>query len=421
MAPGTPAAAYNAMSVSLADTIKQRAANPAKTLGSDARVIADTAGAAARGYGNLVNQAPKVVGIPAAGIANAVAKGVANFQTGFTGDTYKPQQFEALTLGQMWDRTMKNIMPAAGAAPTAPAPVVPAVKPAAPAAKPDNKYVPGAGLPSKEQIASDKARAKASQQASDFAMGIVPAAQPTNINVTRQPNGVLSFSGVGGGDGTGAVRYSGMPNWTSKQGGAGMGAADFGGQAFKPAQAEIAAGRGVLSGEKPDPMMSQFNSLMGAIGRGEGGPVGVAQNKIALQALAPLLERQMAGKTSTEVAKIGSETQRRGQDLGLQGEMARVGASVYGTDVGAETAGKGFEVEKQKAAASIAAARAKAAAGKPTTMKDKTALFVFAGLNADGTPRTPEQQAEVERRYASSFGNRDSLASLMQAYQTEEE
>jgi hypothetical protein len=252
-------------------------------------------------------------------------------------------------------------------------------------------------------------------------MGIAPAAQPTNINVTRQANGVLSFSGVGGGDGTGAVQYSGLPNWTSKQGGAGMGAADFGGQAFKPAQVEIAAGRGVLSGEKPDPMMNQFNSLMDAIGRGVGGPVGVADNKMQLQALAPLLERQMAGKTSTNIATMETETRRRGQDLGLEGEMARVGASVYGTDVGAQTAEKGFAEERYKANMTLKAAQAKVAAGKPTTTKDKVALFVFAGLNADGTPRTPEQQAVVERRYASSFGNRDSLASLIQASQAGEE
>lgn len=420
MAPGTPAAAYNAMSVSLADTIKQRAANPAKTLGSDARVIADTAGAAARGYGNLVNQAPKVVGIPAAGIANAVAKGVANFQTGFTGNTYKPQQFEALTLGQMWDKTMKNVMPATGAAPTTPAPVTPAVKPVAPVAKPESGYVPGAGLPSKEQIASETARGMVAQQASDRAMGIAPAAQPTNINVTRQPNGVLSFSGVGGGDGTGAVRYSGMPNWTSKQGGAGMGAADFGGEAFKPAQAEIAAGRGVLSGEKPDPMMSQFNSLMDAIGRNAGGPVGVALNKMQLQALAPLLERQMAGKTSTEVAKIGSETQRRGQDLGLEGEMARVGASVYGTDVGAETAAADRQVEMNKVRASVLNAKAKAAAGKPLSQVEQLGLQIFEGKAF----KTPEARKAAIADYTQMFAGGDPLkqmiAELMAAQQDQQ-
>jgi hypothetical protein len=193
-----------------------------------------------------------------------------------------------------------------------------------------------------------------------------------------------------------------------------MGAADFGGEAFKPAQAEIAAGRGVLSGEKPDPMMSQFNSLMDAIGRGEGGPVGVAQNKMQLQALAPLLERQMANKNSTGIAKMETETRRRGQDLGLEGEMARVNAALYGTDVGAETAEKGFEVDKQKAAAAIMAANIKAKAGKPMSLQEQIAFRLYHGQHPDGTPfKTAAERAEAERAFTTIYKAGDPIGAAI--------
>lgn len=240
------------------------------------------------------------------------------------------------------------------------------------------------------------------------------ADQRQTIKVEKQANGVLSFTGVGNG-GTG-VQYTGLPNFTTQQGGAGKG---YVGAGFNLAEqnARMAA---ALQGFRDFDRQKQFDESIQNVVSGKGGPVGVAQNKIALASLGDLVQRQMANENATSVATINANTQKRGQDLGLKGDLARVGASIYGVDVGAATADKGFEVEKQKAAAAIEAAQAKARTGKAMTAKDQTALFVFAGLNADGTPRTPAQQAEVERRYASSFGNRDSLASLMSAYQADE-
>lgn len=356
--------------------------------------------------GAMANQAPKVLGVPAAGIANAVSRGVADFQTGFTGQKYNPQQFEAKSFTDMFGGR------GASRALATPPAVVPPVAAAPTPVRPATTYTPGAGLPSAAQIASDKARATTAQSISDTAMGIAPAAQPANINVSRQANGNLSFSGTGGGTG---VTYSGMPNWTSTKGGAGQGSVG-GGFNLAEQNARMAA---ALQGFRDFDRQKQFDESIQNVVSGKGGPVGVAQNKIALANLGDVIQRQMANENATNVATINANTQKRAQDLGLKGDLARVGASIYGVDVGAATADKGFEVEKQKAAAAIAAAEAKARTGKAMTAKDQTALFVFAGLNADGTPRTPAQQAEVERRYASSFGNRDSLSSLMSAYQVE--
>lgn len=358
--------------------------------------------------GALANQAPKVLGVPAAGIANAVARGVADFQTGFTGQKYSPQQFEA--------KSFTDIFGSRKAAPSS-APVAPA-NPVVAAVKPDVGYTTGAGLPSREQVAADKSRARVAQEVSDRALGVFapPSTQPTSINVERQANGVLAFTGVGNG-GTG-VQYTGLPNFTTQQGGAGKGAFSVAESGFNLAE-QNARMASALQGIRDFDRQKKADELIDAIASGRGGAVGVAQNKIALASLGDLVQRQMANENATSVATINANTQKRAQDLGLKGDLARVGASIYGVDVGAATADKGFEVEKQKAAAAIAAAAAKARTGKAMTAKDQTALFVFAGLNADGTPRTPAQQAEVERRYASSFGNRDSLSSLMSAYQVE--
>jgi len=376
-----------------------------QTVGQGVRSIADTAGAAARGAGNLVNQAPKVVGVPAAGIANTVAKGVANFQTGFTGDTYKPQQFEALTLGQMWDKTMKPGTPTAATAPISPTAVAPVVKPVAPVAKPESGYVPGAGLPSKEQIASESARGMIAQQASDRAMGIAapaPTAQPANINVSRQANGNLSFSGTGGGTG---VTYSGMPNWTSTKGGAGQGAMG-GGFNLAEQNARMAA---TLQGIQEFDRQKKVDTLTDAIASGAGGAVGVAQNKIALAGFSDILKQQMAGKSNAETAKLTAETQRRGQDLGLQGEMARVGASVYGTDVGAKNAAASLSLEKQGLDLKAAIAEA-SKSGDP----EKTARARLLGLDFmmrtgidpnTGKRITPEQQQELLKNNALAGSN----------------
>lgn len=356
--------------------------------------------------GALVNQAPKVLGVPAAGIANVVSRGVADFQTGFTGQKYNPQQFEAKSFTDLFGGP-KLAAPAAAVAPVVATTATPATAKPAPARA---GYVPGTGLPSAEQIASDKSRANAAQARSDALLGIASQPQPTSINVTRQPNGVLSFSGSGGGDGTGAVSYSGMPNWTSANGGAGQGAVGSGFNLAEQNQRMFATLQGIQAFDD----QKNARAMIDAMASGTGGAVGVARNKAAMAALGPLIDRQMAGDTAVKTTGMTTEAQKRGQDLGLQGDLARVMASTYAADVGAKTAEKGFEVDKQKAAAAIQEARERAKAGKPPSLKDQTALFVFSGLNADGTKRTPAQQAALELRYAATFGNRDSYMGMLQ-------
>lgn len=388
-----------------------------------------------QGYAGAYNQVPKVLGVPAAGIANVFAQQLANLKTGVQGTPVKAPEYQALTFGQMADRT-KATMGMGGAAPAAPAAPVttkpgvlgplPALNQQPPLA--ELNALPGiAGvkdwsgarvartgwepsqLPSAAQVASDKSRAASAQAASDARLGMQPAGAPAAIDVKRQANGVLSFTGSGG-DGTGAVKYSGMPNWTSQRGGAGQGSVGAGFNLGEQNQRMAAALQGIQAMD----LQKKADSLIDAMASGAGGAVGVAQNKAAMAALGPLIERQMANENALKTTGMTTATQARGQDLGLTGEMARVAATNRSTDVGASTADKQLEVEKQKAAAVIQAAREKAAAGKPTTLKDQTALFVFSGKNADGTPRTPAQQAALELRYAATFGNRDSYMGMLQ-------
>lgn len=347
--------------------------------------------------GALANQAPKVLGVPAAGIANAASRGIADFQTGFTGQKYRPQQFEAKSFTDLFGAQKPAI-----AAPPAP--------PAAPAGlprfqRPETTYTPGAGLPSMEQIASDKARANAAQVASDTQLGITPQAQPTGINVQRQANGVLAFSSNGGGDGTGAVTYNGLPSWKSAQGGAGQGAVG-GGFNLAEQNARMAS---ALQGIRGMDRQARADEMVDAMASGTGGAVGVAQNKAAMQALGPLIERQMAGENATGVAKIGAETTRRGQDLGLKGEMARVDASIYGTDVGAQTAAADREVEIDKVRASVLNARAKAAAGKPLSQVEQLGLQIFEGKAF----KTPEARKAAMSEYVQMFKGADPLQQMM--------
>lgn len=385
-----------------------------------------------QGYAGVANQAPKMVGVPAAGIANVFAQQLANLKTGIQGAPVKAPEYQALTVGQMMDRTKAN-MGMGGVAPAAPVTTKPGVLGPLPALNQqpplaELNALPGiAGvkdwsgarvartgwepsqLPSAAQVASDKSRAASAQAASDARLGIQTPSAPAAIDVKRQANGVLSFTGSGG-DGTGAVKYSGMPNWTSQRGGAGQGTVGTGFNLGEQNQRMAAALQGIQAMD----LQKKADSLIDAMASGAGGAVGVAQNKAAMAALGPLIERQMANENALKTTGMTTATQARGQDLGLTGEMARVAATNRSTDVGASTADKQMEVEKQKAAAVIQAAREKAAAGKPTTLKDQTALFVFSGKNADGTPRTPAQQAALELRYAATFGNRDSYMGMLQ-------
>ena len=363
--------------------------------------------------GALANQAPKVLGVPAAGIANAASRGIADFQTGFTGQKYRPQQFEAKSFTDLFGAQKPAIAAPLAAPAASPRPVLDQRPPLAglndlsgiagqkdwSSARPVRTGWEPSQLPSMEQIASDKARANAAQVASGTQMGVqTPGA--TGINVRKQANGVLEFSGKGGGDGTGAVNYTGLPNWTSVKGGAGQGSADFGGQAFKPAQAAVAAANSPLT---------KYNEIADKIGRGEGGAVGVAQNKIQLAALAPMIERQMANENATGIAKMDNTTRQRGQDLGLQGEMARTKAAIYGTDVGAQTADADRQVEMDKVRASVLNAKAKAAAGKPLSQVEQLGLQIFEGKAF----KTPEARKAAMADYIQMFKGGDPLSQMI--------
>lgn len=347
--------------------------------------------------GALANQAPKVLGVPAAGVANAVSRGIADFQTGFTGQRYRPQQFEAKSFTDLFG----GQKPAAAAPAAVPTVATPA-EPARPAAL---AYTPGAGLPSMSQVASDKARANAAQTASDSQLGITPQAQPTNINVRRQPNGVLAFSGAGGAGGAGGVNYTGLPSWTSAQGGAGQGAV---GSGFNLAE-QNARMATALQGIQSMDQQTKANEMIDAMASGAGGAVGVARNKAAMQALGPLIERQMSNENATGVAKLGAETTRRGQDKSLQGEMARIGASIYGTDVGAQTADADRQVEMDKVRASVLVAKAKAAAGKPLSQTEQLGLQIFEGKQF----KTPEARKAAMAEYVQMFKGGDPLSQMI--------
>jgi hypothetical protein len=416
MAPGTPAAAYNTMSVKAVGDAKRIAndvVRPAMQRGFPG-VAAVAQGAREDMAGqSLPRQAGTLVrAVPAAAVG--VGADVLRSAGLASNAVFGPYMNAASEFGRGLMGSTASTAPAMAATVKPAAPVVPAIT------QPEPKYTPGAGLPSASQIASERSRAMSSQNTNDAATGI--GGGSLNVNVMRQPNGNLSFSGQGGGEG---VNYTGMPTWSSQSGGAGKGGIGYstsgamGNSGFdlSSQNAKMAA---ALQGIRDIDRQKKIDEYTSAIASGSGGAVGVAQNKIALAGLGDIVQRQMANDNATGINQTNDATRRAGIAADLTMSNARDATSRYGIDTQAKTAQEGFEVEKQKAAASIAAARAKVAAGKPTTTKDKTALFVFAGLNADGTPRTPAQQAEVERRYASSFGNRDSLSSLMQSYQQPE-
>ena len=378
-----------------------------------------------QGYAGAYNQAPKVVGVPAAGIANVFAQQLANLKTGIQGTPVKAPEYQALTFGQMADRT-KATMGMGGAAPAAPAAPVttkpgvlgplPALNQQPPLA--DLNALPGiAGvkdwsgarvartgwepsqLPSAAQVASDKSRAASAQAASDARLGIQPAGAPAAIDVKRQANGVLSFTGSGG-DGTGAVKYSGMPQWTSQRGGAGQGAVGSGFNLAEQNQRMAAALQNIQSYDD----QKNAREMVGAMASGAGGAVGVAQNKAAMGALGPLIERQMANETALKTTGMTTATQRAGQLLDAQGNQARVDATRYGVDVGAKTAQDQMDVEREKVRAVAAVAARKAALGKPMTAQERSADLLNRGFGPDGEPfKSAAEEQTATRRFLSAY------------------
>lgn len=281
---------------------------------------------------------------------------------------------------------------------------------AAPAvARPATTYVPGVTLPSAAQVASDKARAAAAQSASDAALGI---GSPASINVSRQPNGVLSFSGTGG-DGTGAVTYTGLPNWQSAQGGAGQGAVGSGFNLAEQNQRMAAALQGLRGMDR----QNNVDTLIANTASGVGGPVGVAQNKIALSALGPLVERQMANDTQLGVTGIQAQTQRRGQDITEEGEQARLDASKYATDTQARTAAAQQAVDMQRAAAVMNASLAtRSGANQKATQEARTQAFVNQLLSPylqDGKTLKDPLSAARDRRDALAVLGRNPFGGML--------
>lgn len=393
--PNTSAGAYRKM----ADN-----ANVMQAAGKGTRTVADAAGQALKNMGSLANQSPKLLGVPAAGIANLAATGGANFMTGFTGQQYTPNTYEAKSFTDMFGGgrpAAPVVAPTTSPATTA----LPGIKPNAP-----STYVPGAGLPSADQIASDKSRALLAQRMSDEALGMNTTGSPLSVKAERQANGVMSFSGQGPGAG---VSYTGTPNWTSQRGGAGQGQVISGGD-LASRNANLA---GALQGIQSMNAQAQRGDLIDRIASGSGGAIGVAQNKMALAGLGDMLDTQSKNAAALSAAGMQAETQRRGQDLGAQEGAARNLVTKYGYDTQAKTQANDQELRKQQIAATYDMAQQKLAAGKPLSLKDKFAMNLFTGRDPSGKPfKSEAEENKAMQRFTTLFGN-TSLADAILAQQ----
>ena len=384
------------MSQNLADDLKLN--EPLlTTVGRGLRTGTDAAGVVGSNIASAADSAPKLIGIPAAGIANFMARSKQQLQAGFNDtpvpapvSSYQAKSFSDL-FGGSTPATAAPLNPSRPATSTAPTTTV--------GASPASSYVPGAGLPSAAEVASDRARANASQNASDAALG-VSGTGGAHIGVTRQANGVLSFSGSGG-DGSGGVVYTGLPNFKSQQGGAGQGAVDFGGQAFHPAQQAIASGQGFGAPQTP---LATAQGLAEKIASGAGGPVGVAQNHLALQALSGVLSTTIQGQSSQATARIGAGAQRYAADRGFDENAARVGAELAGQNVQKQIHAQGnvtaLEGQKIRAAAINRAGSRRLASSQADHQEavNQMAALAYSGKNPDGTPATPAQSAVYLQR-----------------------
>ena len=389
------------MAENLRDWYKQNQTEPVMTtVGRGTASVAGNAAQAVKNMGFVANQAPKLVGTPAAGIANAAAAGGANFMTGFTGQKYTPNVYEGKSVTDLFSSkpALKAIPSIASAAPAggnkASAPIETPVYKGPQTVQP--KYV--------EDTTSPLAEFRNAQYQRDGLGTTTGYTGPGSIDVARQANGNLSFTGVGT-PGTSGVRYTGLPEWQSKKGGAGQGSVDFGGEAFKPAQAMVARGEGVLSGMN-NPAV-QYRELADKIARGVGGAVGVAQNKIAFAGLGDILQRQMASQSALQTANIGAETQRRGQDIDATANTARTAASKYSADIAAKTAAEANETHKQQVAATLAAAGAKTMdpAKMSKAAMSELQLSLILGKTRDGKAIDPAVREDLTKRFMALGGN----------------
>lgn len=392
--PNTTAGAYRKM----ADNT-----NVMQAAGKGARTVANTAGQALQNMGSLVNQSPKLIGTPAAGLANLAAAGGANFMTGFTGQKYVPNTYEGKTLTQLFSGGQ------APAAPTSPAPAaaaLPTIEPNAP-----STYVPGTGLPSAAQIASDKSRALLAQRTSDEAMGLNTTGSPLSVNATRQANGVMSFSGSGPGTG---VSYTGTPNWTSQRGGAGQGQVISGGD-LAGRNANLA---GALQGIQSMNAQAQRTDLIDRIASGSGGAIGVAQNKMALAGLGDMLDTQSKNATALSAAGLQAETQRRGQDIGAKSDIARTAAILSGQQAQAGTAREQIAAQKDATALRLATSLEAIKAKSKTARSQAEEALLTRKDPATGKRMSDQKYAELYQAFLAtgSQGVNSQYLPMMQGF-----
>lgn len=319
-----------------------------QAVGRGARAVSDAVGSTAQTMGARVNALPKLWGTPMAAVANAGAKVGADFMTGFTGQKYVPNQYEGKTFTQMFGGAPAPTLtaptaitkPSVSATPGAPKPIsVPVTNPG------------GANRTWVEDTTSPFAEFRAAQYARD-GLGATNYTGPTSIAVSRQPNGVLSFTGTGV-PGAQGIRYTGTPNWTSQRGGAGQGGVTTfgpgqgGGSGFNLSEqnARMAA---ALQGIREIDAQNKQAELVDRIASGSGGAIGVAQNKIALAGLNSMADTNSRARTAMDVAGINAETQRRAQDLGMQAATMRNLTTLAGYKSQADTAKNAQEIEKER-------------------------------------------------------------------------
>lgn len=377
------------MAQNLKDFYSQNQTEPVMTtvgrgLASGGRTLADASVAGVKGVGTVANNLPRLAAMPAVGALNIASTQLQNLKNGINNTNNTAPQFQALTATDALQRAFPPAAPAA-----------------APVAKPvpglqttvTSSPVAGTGLPSAAQIASDKARASAAQTANDTALGLPTAGAPAAINVSRQPNGVLSFTGSGG-DGTGAVKYSGLPQWTSQRGGAGQGAVG-GGFNLGEQNARMAA---VLQGIQASDRQKNADRMIGNIAGGAGGPVGVAQNTLAMQQLGPLLERQMSTTSAENINRTNDATRRNESALGFAGEALRDVTTRRGQDLTVKTAAQQAALAKQELDLKAAIAKDGKSGDPEKVAKARLAEVEYmrqTGLTLDGKRLDPGYHQEL--------------------------
>lgn len=126
-----------------------------------------------------------------------------------------------------------------------------------------------------------------------------------------------------------------------------------------------------------------------------------------------VLRQMMADETALTTTGMTTATQQRGQDIGLQGTKAQVGATRYGADVGAATADKQMEVDKQK----FAAAADAAVAGKSGANRKAAAQAAYQEMmNNLLSPTKPDGTSKSSAEFNADLGLYDRASKNPMAY-----